>query len=72
MFNKFNDEISDATKLSKFARSFPSKVNIIEYNPIEQAKFMNASKSKLDAFVSYLESKKVTVTHMDDCHFLLL
>ena len=61
IFKDFNDEISDAKELVKFGKSFPSKVNIIEYNSIDQGKFQQAQKDKVDTFVSYLESQKVIV-----------
>ena len=61
IFKDFNDEISDAKELFQFGKSFPSKVNIIEYNSIDQGKFQQAQKDKVDAFASYLESQKVIV-----------
>ena len=61
IFKDFNDEISDAKELVQFGKSFPSKVNIIEYNSIDQGKFQQAQKDKVDAFASYLESQKVIV-----------
>ena len=36
-------------------------VNIIEYNSIDQGKFQQAQKDKVDTFASYLESQKVIV-----------
>ena len=48
-------------ELVQFGKSFPSKVNIIEYNSIDQGKFQQAQKDKVDAFASYLESQKVIV-----------
>jgi 23S rRNA (adenine2503-C2)-methyltransferase len=39
----------------------PSKVNIIEYNPIAEADFRNAGPDRLDAFASYLRRKGVNV-----------
>ncbi|MDB4316109.1 23S rRNA (adenine(2503)-C(2))-methyltransferase RlmN [Cyclobacteriaceae bacterium] len=34
VFDNFNDRIEDAEELWHFAKSIPSKINIIEYNPI--------------------------------------
>src|SRR5690606_27206980 len=34
VFNDFNDSLEDAEELFKFTQKVPSKVNIIEYNPI--------------------------------------
>ena len=61
IFKDFNDEISDAKELIQFGKSFPSKVNIIEYNSIDDGKYQQAQKDKVDAFASYLESHKVIV-----------
>ena len=35
IFKGFNDEISDAIELAQFAKITPCKINIIEYNPID-------------------------------------
>jgi 23S rRNA (adenine2503-C2)-methyltransferase len=62
-FAGFNESQEDATKLSKFTRStgIPVKINIIEYNPIAEADFMNADPQRLDAFKAKLESDKLVV-----------
>jgi 23S rRNA (adenine2503-C2)-methyltransferase len=39
----------------------PCKINIIEYNPIDNSKFEQADKEKVDAFASYLEEKNLVV-----------
>lgn len=59
VFNGFNDSIEDAQELVDFCKKVPSKVNIIEYNPIEFADFTNASEDKIDAFVSHLEKNDI-------------
>jgi len=61
VFNNVNDSIDDAAELYRFWKRVPSKINIIEYNPIEFADFVNTSDEKLDAFIAYLEKKKVIV-----------
>ena len=59
LFANFNDSIEDADELIKICRKIPSKVNIIEYNPIEQAAFAKPDEEKVDAFMQYLERNKV-------------
>jgi 23S rRNA (adenine2503-C2)-methyltransferase len=60
LFNDFNDSISDADELIKIYRQVPADlVNIIEYNPIEFAKFEKPSEEKTAAFMAYLEKNKV-------------
>lgn len=61
-FQNFNDSISDAKQLLKLCRSFPVRVNIIEYNPIDGADFEKSSVDRIDAFAQYLTKKGVTVT----------
>jgi len=61
IFKDFNDEISDAIELAQFARITPCKINIIEYNPIDDGEFKQANRDKVDAFVAYLESKNLIV-----------
>jgi len=57
VFNHFNDELSDAKELAKFARIVPCKINLIEYNPIDNESFLNASEDKIMAFKNYLHSQ---------------
>lgn len=61
IFNRFNDDLEDAKELLKFARRFPCKVNIIEYNPISEAEFENAKTDKIEAFADFLRSNGVDV-----------
>jgi 23S rRNA (adenine2503-C2)-methyltransferase len=59
VFNNFNDEIEDAMELAKFCKHIPCKVNLIEYNPIQFADFINADGDKIDAFSNYLKSQGI-------------
>jgi len=43
VFDNFNDRIEDAEELWHFAKSIPSKINIIEYNPIAEAQYQNTN-----------------------------
>jgi 23S rRNA (adenine2503-C2)-methyltransferase len=61
IFKGFNDEITDAIELAQFAKITPCKINIIEYNPIDDGEFQQAKREKVDAFVNYLESKNLIV-----------
>lgn len=61
IFDKFNDSIEDAQELAEFAKCVPCKINIIEYNAIDDGEFQQASRSKVDAFAAYLESKNMIV-----------
>ena len=61
VFHGFNDKIADAKELLAFVRRVPSKVNIIEYNPISEANFTNADPMAIDKFATFLEENRVTV-----------
>ena len=61
VFHNFNDELSDARELLNFAKKVPSKVNLIEYNPISEADFVNTGEDKLEAFAEFLRNKGLNV-----------
>ena len=61
VFYNFNDSLDDARELWNFAKKIPSKINIIEYNPIREADFKNTEADRLDQFAKYLEEKGLTV-----------
>ncbi len=57
-----NDRDVDIEALIDFCLAVPSKVNLIEYNPIDDGKFQQANPAVIDRYVSKLESKGITVT----------
>jgi 23S rRNA (adenine2503-C2)-methyltransferase len=60
LFKNFNDSLKDADELIKIYRQVPADlINIIEYNPIEFAKFEKPDEAKTDAFMKYLEKNRV-------------
>ena len=62
LFNNFNDSLQDADELIRIYRQVPADlVNLIEYNPIEFAKFTKPAEEKVNAFMAYLEKHKVNV-----------
>ena len=61
IFKDFNDGLEDAQELAEFAKCVPCKVNIIEYNPIDDGEFQQADPEKVDAFANYLEKKNMIV-----------
>lgn len=61
LFYNFNDSLEDAEKLYQFCKRIPSKVNIIEYNPISNAEFVNTDPETLDKFSQYLEDRGINV-----------
>ena len=60
-FKNFNDSLEDAKELWQFTKYVPSKVNIIEYNPISEANFTNTKEDTLSQFANFLEERGVNV-----------
>ena len=57
-----NDAQKDANALVEFCKFSPSKVNLIEYNPIDDGEFQQASNTAIDMYVNTLERNGITVT----------
>jgi 23S rRNA (adenine2503-C2)-methyltransferase len=61
LLKNVNDSLNDAKALAHFCKSFPVKINIIEFNPTDKGKYQKASSEKLTAFTKFLESKNIIV-----------
>lgn len=61
LFYNFNDSLDDAEKLWQFTKQIPSRVNIIEYNPIAEADYQNTEEDRLDRFADFLRKNGVNV-----------
>ncbi len=61
-FQNFNDTLEDAARLVKICRKIPARVNIIEYNPIDNAPFLKSAEENIDKFARYLSDNGVAVT----------
>jgi 23S rRNA (adenine2503-C2)-methyltransferase len=61
MLNNFNDSIKDARELSEFSKTVPCKINLIEYNSIDDSEFRKSKTDKVDEFKTFLESKGIIV-----------
>ncbi|MAO46988.1 MAG: 23S rRNA (adenine(2503)-C(2))-methyltransferase RlmN [Crocinitomicaceae bacterium] len=61
IFKDFNDEIKDARELAKFCKNVPCKINIIEYNAIDEGEFEQAEIYNVDAFAKFLEDRNLIV-----------
>ncbi len=57
-----NDSKKDVDALVDFCRFAPSKVNLIEYNPIDGGEFQQASNTAVEMYVNILEANGITVT----------
>jgi 23S rRNA (adenine2503-C2)-methyltransferase len=56
-----NDRKEDIQALVKFCSYVPCKVNLIEYNPIDDGEFQQASSSAINSYISNLEMHDITV-----------
>ena len=61
-FQNFNDSLEDADKLVKICQQFPCTVNILEYNPIDNAPFLKSADENIDLFAEYLHENGILVT----------
>lgn len=60
LFDNLNDSFEDAAELVKVYRQVPADlVNIIEYNPVDYARFKKPTEEKTQAFMQYLERNRV-------------
>ncbi len=55
-----NDSMEHAQALLKFCKVIPSKVNLIEYNPIEDGEFKQANDAVLTMYMDLLERNGIT------------
>jgi 23S rRNA (adenine2503-C2)-methyltransferase len=55
-----NDSEEHAHALLKFCKVVPSKVNLIEYNPIDDGEFQQASEGTLNMYMDLLERNGIT------------
>ena len=62
MLANINDSIKDAQALAKFTRNFPSKINLIEYNPTPMSIYKRSSTQKVQEFMNYLKKRNLVVT----------
>ncbi|MCL4119813.1 UNVERIFIED_CONTAM: hypothetical protein GTU68_042816 [Idotea baltica] len=62
VWNGINDTQEAANALVDFCRFAPSKVNLIEYNPIDDGDFKQAPDSAIQIYVNILERNGITVT----------
>ena len=61
-FQNFNDSLEDAANLVKICKKFPCMVNILEYNPIDNAPFLKSADENIDLFAEYLHNQGIMVT----------
>ncbi len=61
VFRDFNDTIEDAQELVDYCKRTISKVNLIEYNPIDDGEYKQTTEARFIAFKNHLEQNKIIV-----------
>ncbi len=61
-FQNFNEGVEDANNLLRLCRKVSAKVNIIEYNPIDNAPFEKAAEHRINDFAQYLRKHDIGCT----------
>jgi 23S rRNA (adenine2503-C2)-methyltransferase len=56
-----NDNKASVDALVKFCKYVPCKVNLIEYNPIDDGEFQQASEEAINAYIKALEASGIVV-----------
>ncbi|MEM1337428.1 MAG: 23S rRNA (adenine(2503)-C(2))-methyltransferase RlmN [Bacteroidota bacterium] len=62
VWHGINDKKEDIDALVKFCRFAPAKVNLIEYNPIDDGQFQQAREEVIQNYVQALEANGIVVT----------
>jgi 23S rRNA (adenine2503-C2)-methyltransferase len=61
LFKDLNDNLEDAQKLVQFTKVSPCKINLIEYNMVDDFPYEKSSNKVTENFIKYLEGKKLIV-----------
>lgn len=61
VWKDINDTQTDIDALVRFAKKVPSKINLIEYNPIDDGLFQQADPRVIDAYTQILEQNGIVV-----------
>ena len=61
VWDGINDRMEDIQALVKFCKYVPCKVNLIEYNPIDDGEFQQASSLAINNYIQELERNRIVV-----------
>jgi 23S rRNA (adenine2503-C2)-methyltransferase len=59
VWKDINDTEEDARALVNFCKKIPSKVNLIEYNPIDDGEYQQADPQSIDMYIRILEKNHI-------------
>ncbi len=60
LMRDINDSLEDAKELAEYCKSFPVKINLIEFNSTD-SKYQKSTQDATDAFITFLKSKNMVV-----------
>lgn len=61
MMDGINDSLKDAQEFAEYCKSFPVKINIIEYNSTSDKRFKKSSNDAFNEFVTFMKSRNLVV-----------
>lgn len=61
LMDGINDSLNDAKELAEYCKSFPIKINVIEYNSTNDKRFKRSTNEAFDQFVTFLKSRNMVV-----------
>ena len=62
LFKGLNDSVEDAKQLVQFTKASPCKINLIEYNTVDDLPYKKSSNRVTENFMKYLEEHNILVT----------
>jgi 23S rRNA (adenine2503-C2)-methyltransferase len=72
VWKDINDNKASIDALVKFCKYVPCKVNLIEYNPIDDGEFQQASEEAINAYIKALEGNGIVVKAKVEVKILML
>lgn len=61
LMDGINDSLKDAQEFAEYCKSFPVKINIIEYNSTKDKRFKRSSNDAFNEFVTFLKGRNLVV-----------
>ncbi len=61
LMSGINDSLKDAQEFAEYCKSFPVKINIIEYNLTSDKRFKKSSNDAFNEFVTFMKSRNLVV-----------
>lgn len=62
LIHEKTDTLAHAEALAKFCKNFPSKINLIEFNPVSHIDYKSSKPETIKRFFEFIDSKNIIVT----------